>query len=311
MSRNELNPEVLIDLGQTLYERLATLQAAGPENPCPFPIEDQREVIARYRTWTEICMSILDYDERQRFHGFYYGTVEGSLTLPGMSMRDFLLSPLATREDVPLTDMFRSSGRQYPLKWQHPFIFSFAPGFRKQTAMLAELRISRLLRAPSVPVLGANVDGWHPAVVQAVGSRFEHGHYDDALLKATSALIEAAKKKAGFAGDTSKSDMNHMGHIFSTKHRVLRVRDHEREQEGYMHLFQGVVGAVRNVAAHPNGGAPAMDRQEASEWLGTVSALFRILDRVEVTPLTPRDVKRGESGAAALGLGSGSADSTG
>lgn len=120
------------------------------------------------------------------------------------------------------------------------------------------------------------IDGFHPRVVEVAGPLFRDGHYREAILATCIALVEAVQRKSGLKLDTS--DL--MKHAFSAKNPVLRVADHPSEQEGAMFLYAGAMMALRNPQAHRLGDQP--DAQHALEWLGFASALFRMLEAVQI-----------------------------
>jgi len=113
----------------------------------------------------------------------------------------------------------------------------------------------------------------HPDVVAASGELYRDGHYRQALLDATIALVERVKERAN-RHDLDGTPL--MQQVFSPKRPVLRLSPNEDEQLGWMWLFSGAVMAIRNPKAHSLRAQP--DAQTAFEWLAFCSALFRLLD---------------------------------
>ena len=62
------------------------------------------------------------------------------------------------------------------------------------------------------------------------------------------------------------------------------TRSPRSEFEGFREMSLGLMSAVRNVFTHET--EPEITRTEALEWLGCISALHRILDRM--SPQEPR-----------------------
>jgi len=92
----------------------------------------------------------------------------------------------------------------------------------------------------------------HPAILRAIGERYDNGHYEDAVLRAYIAMEELVKAKANrpaLAGNTL------MEQAFSLQTPLLQVADladptGRDEQLGSMRLFSGAALAVRNPRAH-------------------------------------------------------------
>lgn len=117
-------------------------------------------------------------------------------------------------------------------------------------------------------------------VIDAAQSRYYSGLYVDAVHRAFEALIEAVQAKAK-RPDLEGRDL--MFQVFSEKKPILKVSDKPAIQEGFMFLFSGAIGAIRNPHAHSS--ANSMPGIEAYEMLVVCSYLFRILDQaVKVEP---------------------------
>jgi len=121
-----------------------------------------------------------------------------------------------------------------------------------------------------------NLTHLHPAVQQAVGSRFADGYYSDSLHKACTALEKAVQDKANQPPEPTGATL--MSKVFSKDKPVLMVSANQGEQEGYMFLYRGLTQAIRNHYAHND---PATDPARALEWLCFISALFYKLDEAQ------------------------------
>ena len=92
----------------------------------------------------------------------------------------------------------------------------------------------------------------HPLIANACAGLYRDGHYRQAILDGSIALVNLVKNKSG-RNDLDGADL--MRKVFSRKSpalafNALRDRADEDEQEGMMHLFEGAVLALRNPPAH-------------------------------------------------------------
>jgi uncharacterized protein (TIGR02391 family) len=100
-------------------------------------------------------------------------------------------------------------------------------------------------------------DAWsimHPDVVKVAKSRFESGHYADAVEAAFKHFNQLVKRAAG---DTTHDGADLMWKTFSTDAPLLVLDDLATEsgrnvQNGYMHMFAGAMIGIRNPKAHEN-----------------------------------------------------------
>jgi uncharacterized protein (TIGR02391 family) len=120
----------------------------------------------------------------------------------------------------------------------------------------------------------------HPSVVKVAKSRFESGHYADAVeaaLKELNAIIkEIYRQRTGEELD----GVNLMRKAFSPSHPVIVLGDLATEtgrniQQGYMDIFAGAIAGIRNPKAHDN---IEIDEIRAVHHLFVVSLLFSKLD---------------------------------
>lgn len=120
----------------------------------------------------------------------------------------------------------------------------------------------------------------HPRIAAASADLYRDGHYRNAVLDASLALVNFVKEKSRLHNlDGAKL----MTTAFSKNSPVLAVnaladQTDEDEQEGMMHLFMGGVLALRNPRAH----ALLDDSPElALEYIGFISLLAKRLEAAE------------------------------
>lgn len=93
---------------------------------------------------------------------------------------------------------------------------------------------------------------FHPRIVDVCRNLYLNGHYADAVFNASKALINFVKEKSG-KHDLDGVDL--MRTVFSRNNPILvfnnlNDQSDKDEQEGMMHLFEGVVLAIRNPRGH-------------------------------------------------------------
>jgi uncharacterized protein (TIGR02391 family) len=122
----------------------------------------------------------------------------------------------------------------------------------------------------------------HPRIAAVCVNLYRNGHYRNAVLDASVALVHFVKEKA------SRHDLDGAGlmtTVFSKNHPVLAFNDltdktDEDEQEGMMHLFLGAVLALRNPRAH----ALLDDSPEMTlEYIALISLLAKRLEKAKRT----------------------------
>jgi uncharacterized protein (TIGR02391 family) len=117
----------------------------------------------------------------------------------------------------------------------------------------------------------------HPRIAGACAELYRGGHYRNAVLDASVALVNLVKEKS------RRHDLDGAGlmSLVFTKNKPilafndLKDRTDEDEQEGMMHLFVGAVLALRNPRAH----ALLNDSPElALEYIALISLLAKRVD---------------------------------
>ena len=120
----------------------------------------------------------------------------------------------------------------------------------------------------------------HTSVVQASRTRFDAGHYADAVEAALKELNQKVKdhvrKKTGQEFDGA--DL--MNRAFSPKSPIITLADLSTEdgrniQQGYMQIFAGAMTGIRNPKAHSN---VSIDEKRAIHHLHLASLLHQIFD---------------------------------
>lgn len=276
MSDTPKTLEALIVVARELEPWMANIQLRLPTALGDNQIHRLQD---HYYEWMAESMTALPVEQRQAFHACFTGQIFGTPSLPGISIQAFIIDPAATREDIGFKQIFQRNRQPGALVWKHPYASHFLPGFRRQISILNEARAWLKVTSSPMGIYQPPTTShmYHSEVLKAAGSLYNWGHYRQAVLAASTELINAVANKAGVAA----SGAGAMQQVFSKKEPILRVAAHPEEQQGYMQLFAGMVGAVRNTTAHPKMGEPDMDMNEALEWLGFLSALFRILERTE------------------------------
>ena len=146
--------------------------------------------------------------------------------------------------------------------------------------------VKELLTAPRNGQIQAPVDGiqmatslfdemqFHPLVVEASKSRFESGHYSDAIFAAFKAVDNFVKKKTSlsiYGKDLMAKVFNEDNPII--KLNELRTKSNRDEQEGFRFLFMGAMEGIRNPKAHDE--VAELDPYKTLEYLGLASLLMR------------------------------------
>lgn len=120
-------------------------------------------------------------------------------------------------------------------------------------------------------------DRLHPAVSEVARTRFESGHFADAVEASLRELETAVSEKADVY---NRHGRNLMHHVFSSSSPVLSLTDRQGEtgeniQVGYQLIFSGTWAAVRNPKSHHN---LEISATRAVHFLYLVSLLFQKLD---------------------------------
>lgn len=98
----------------------------------------------------------------------------------------------------------------------------------------------------------------HPEILRVCSKQFTDGHYREAILNASIALVEFVKQRAGAPVDKAGKPLDGtslMQQVFGTATPILKVNDlktptDQDEQQGMMFLFSGAALGLRNPRAH-------------------------------------------------------------
>jgi len=122
----------------------------------------------------------------------------------------------------------------------------------------------------------------HPRITDVSGDLFKDGYHWEAVFAASKALVNYVKERSG------KHDLEGarlMRTVFSAKSPLLSFNDlrdqtdHD-EQEGMMHLFEGVILAIRNPGGHA---FPEGSEQRAIEYISLISLLaYRVQEAKKI-----------------------------
>jgi uncharacterized protein (TIGR02391 family) len=112
----------------------------------------------------------------------------------------------------------------------------------------------------------------HPRIRDVARDLFLDGHHWEAVFAASKALVNMVKERSG-RHDLDGAPL--MRTVFSRKHPILAFNElaaqtDEDEQEGMMHLFEGVILGIRNPGGHSFPEGPA---QRAIEYISLLSLL--------------------------------------
>jgi uncharacterized protein (TIGR02391 family) len=151
---------------------------------------------------------------------------------------------------------------------------------RKQVLGVLAALIKRLeekredLTAGEAPTSKALVQylNLHPRIAEVAADLFEDGYHWEAVFAASKALVNYVKDRSG---QHQLDGAGLVRTVFSRNNPVLAFNDLEDqteqdEQEGMMHLFEGVVLGIRNPGGHS---FPEGPQQRAMEYLSLISLL--------------------------------------
>jgi len=108
--------------------------------------------------------------------------------------------------------------------------------------------------------LSPQADIWslmHPDVMTVAKSRFDTGHFADAVEAAFKHFNSTVKKIAGSRVTDDLDGARLMNKVFSPNEPIIKLSDLSTEtgkniQQGYMQMFAGGMMAIRNPKAHAN-----------------------------------------------------------
>ncbi len=122
----------------------------------------------------------------------------------------------------------------------------------------------------------------HPRIKEVVGTKYEDGHYAEAVEAGFKEVIKRVKDYVNTKESANIDGAKAMGRAFDfyrqdplIKFNSLQSKEEKDEQRGIAFLFKGIVG-IRNRKAHEN--ITLDDPYRALEYLALASLLMRLLD---------------------------------
>ncbi len=276
----------LIEESREIEAKAEKLQAGGILNlSAPHAIHQFQH---RSESWYASAIALLPPDLRERFEREWIGPVADC------GQQDFVADPNGSAPD-------RRKIHIDPTKFRftYPYERCFREPLLRQRRILLEAKhhsdFARRSRLDEDGVLAQpGFDNLHPKVVDAVGSRFQDGHYRDSILRSCIALTVVIREKTG---SEIKQDTALIEKVFSLENPILKIAGNEDERRGMMWLFKGAVMGLRHPRAHHLGEGEDVDATEAFEWLAFISALMRVIDRAELVrndnvpaPISPAEI---------------------
>lgn len=130
---------------------------------------------------------------------------------------------------------------------------------------------------------GPSSDVWstlHPVIVSVAKSRFDSGHYADAVEASYKEINSRIKEEVRQRTGKTYDGANLMNQAFSVNNPIIVLEDLESEdgqnvQNGYMMMFSGAMIAIRNPKAHSNN---SIEPDEAMPLIQIASHLFSKFD---------------------------------
>ncbi len=123
--------------------------------------------------------------------------------------------------------------------------------------------------------LSTDLSNIHDLIKDKVEKLFNNGHYEDAIFQSFKAIEIAVKAKSGI----NKTGTALMDDVFSSRKPILRFSDDESYQAGFMFLYKGAMGSIRNKEGHNK---VEYTKEEAFETINFASLLLRYLDKSEI-----------------------------
>jgi uncharacterized protein (TIGR02391 family) len=121
----------------------------------------------------------------------------------------------------------------------------------------------------------------HPRIAAVATPLYRDGHYANAVLNASTALVNFVKEKSGRFDLDGAALMTTVLSVNTPRLAINGLADQtdRDEQQGMMHLFAGAVLALRNPRAHK---LFQDSPEQALDYIAFLSMLARALDRAQV-----------------------------
>jgi len=166
------------------------------------------------------------------------------------------------------------------MEMQHEFAEGLPDVVRMLESLIKRLEEKREdLCGDKTALVRASFDGLdlHPRITSACADLYRGRHYRNAVLDASLALQDYVKERSRCR---TRDGADLMRYVFSANNPVvafngLADETDRSEQEGMMHLFEGVMLALRNPRAHTlSDDSP----EQALEYIALLSLLAKRLD---------------------------------
>ena len=123
-------------------------------------------------------------------------------------------------------------------------------------------------------------DNIHPQIISIAKSRFDDGHYADAVEAAFKEINVRVKTIYRQRTSEEKDGVRLMQSAFSVQNPIIKIGDISTEtgrdiQQGYMEMFSGAIKGIRNPKAHNN---QTISKADAIRKLHFASMLMHKLD---------------------------------
>ena len=138
-----------------------------------------------------------------------------------------------------------------------------------------------MLHTPKSDPMPTSIAGLHKEVQKIAGPLIASGHLRQAITDVFIGLDNYVELKSGITDNGASL----MQKAFSATKPILELSTDMQEQTGFMMLFSGAMKAIRNRYAHSL--VDPKTSEEALEWLGFASALYRLCDSATKKTLTP------------------------
>jgi uncharacterized protein (TIGR02391 family) len=235
----------LIAEGRLLRQRIAKHYEPGPEALPP----EERITVPELEAWYKGVSRVLDQQ-------FGVESDEARLWRDGL--------------ERIRTESFEGVGRVSPLGG-HWTIHNLA----ESLGLLTQIRLLQLKRQESTSA-AVSFSSLHQKITDRCQTLFAAHEYDSAVLAAFTALEEAVRERAGAAA--TEVGVTLVSNAMNPKCPRLRFSNIAAEQEAYLALFRGALGAFKNPLSHRSVGHS--DPVRVFELLAFASLLMRSIDDV-------------------------------
>lgn len=190
---------------------------------------------------------------------------------------------LGHTKEQAITFMRHDSGKPYQDQWRSEALGKLGPEVTKEKLKYGFGEKPR--PGGLAPIVSSSVgqglwDLLHPRLSEVSRKLYEDGSFKESAQAAFTEIDARVREKYRVVHDDGKTGAPMMFKAFAKNDPVIQlfadgVDDQVMKQEGYMHIFVGVMMAIRNPKSHSNFG---IEEQDAIELLFLASRLLRKLD---------------------------------